>query len=95
MYPGQVTRLSSRDVASAATIDGNYDVLYISGAVDIATINPRQLMGDQLLFLIPTAGNINLLNTGNIIAAQTCLQNRVTTLVYSRSRKKWFPQALA
>lgn len=95
MYPGQVTRLATRTVASAVTIAASWDVIYLTGAVDIATIQPRQLMGDQLLYLIPTAGVINLLATDNIIAARTMLQNTVTTLIYSRSLKKWFPSALA
>lgn len=95
MYPGQVTRVSSVTLASAATIPASYDVIYLTGAVDIATIQPRQLMGDQVLYLIPVTGALGLLNTGNIIAAQTMLQNRVTTLIYSRARNKWYPQALA
>lgn len=95
MFPGQVTRLSTLTLASAATISGNYDVIYLTGSTDVATIAPRQLMGDQLLYLIPVTGNLGLLDTGNIIAAQTMLQNRVTTLIYSRALAKWFPHALA
>lgn len=95
MYPGQVTRLSTRTKASAATIAADYDVLYITGSTGIATLQPRQLMGDQLLYLIPLDGSVGLLNTDNIIAARTMLQNTVTVLVYSRATKKWYPHALA
>lgn len=95
MYPGQTTRLSPRTVASALTIDASYDVLYMTGATAIATIKPRQLMGDQLLYLIPVTGNLDLTAAGNIIAARTMLVNTVTTLIYSRALGKWFPSALA
>jgi hypothetical protein len=95
MYPGQVTRLSEARRVSANSIDANYDVLLLSGATAIQTIAPRQLMGAQFLVLIPLDGTIGLLNTGNIIAAQTMLQNRATVLVYSRLLGKWYPQPLA
>lgn len=95
MYPGQVTRLSSRTKASALVLAADYDVIYLTGATAIATLQPRQLMGDQLLYLIPLDGSVATTSADNIIAARTMLQNTVTCFIYSRSSKKWYPHALA
>jgi hypothetical protein len=47
------------------------------------------------LILIPTAGAVNLLNTGNIATAVTVANGIATILIYSKVAGKWYPGALS
>jgi len=94
MYPGQVSRLSEKTVASATTIVGDADLLLVTGSTQIETIT-KVGIGAQLLFLIPTAGSVVLGASGNIAVTQTMIINKVTVLIYSMQTTKWYPHALA
>lgn len=98
MYPGQTTRLTYNTQASATTIQGNADFIKLTGTTDIATIAPKLLNKGgmcTIIRLLPLNGNINTTAAGNIIAAITMLQNRVTMLVWDPTTGKWYPHALA
>lgn len=95
MFPGINTKLSETVVASAATINSICDVLLITGSTAIATIVPKAGGFGSIIFLIPLDGSVGLLNTGNIAVAQTMIQNNVAVLVYSATKGKWYPHALA
>lgn len=95
MYPGQISRLIEATRASAATIVADVDLLLLSGATGIETIQPPGLLNSQMLMIIPITGALVLGVTGNIAVAQTLIVNKVSVLVYSRSTGKWYPHALA
>lgn len=96
MFPGSVSKLSQKSYASAATIQGDADVIVLSGNTQIETIKPYTSgVGSQLIWLIPTASAINLGVAGNIAAAETCPQNKATCLVYVQSTSKWYPVSAA
>lgn len=90
-FPGQISKLSERVVASAASVDANADVLIVTGTAAIATIVPKTPgVGNQQVILIPLAA-ATLVATGNIAVGVVLVVNRAQTLVYSRSQNKWFP----
>lgn len=95
MYPGRISRLIERTQASAATIVADVDLLLLSGATGIETIQVSAFPNAQMLMIIPITGSLVLGVTGNIAVAQTLIVNKVTTLVYSPSTGKWYPHALA
>lgn len=95
MYPGQITRLTEKKQASAATIDAAADVLILTGTTGIETIRTSGLMGSQGLYIIPITGSIVLGVTGNIAVAQTLIVNKATLLIFSSIQGKWYPHALA
>lgn len=96
MIPGSTSKLTESVVASAATIAPKTDVALVSGTTSIATITPAFGGGfSGILFLIPTDGNVATTTTGNVGVAVTMLQNKVTTLVYSRKNGKWYTHALS
>jgi hypothetical protein len=90
-FPGQISKLSERIVASAASVDANADVLIVTGTAAIATIVPKTPgVGNQMVILVPLAA-ATLVATGNIAVAVALVVNRAQTLVYSRSQNKWYP----
>ena len=90
-FPGQISKLSERIVASAASIDANADVLIVTGTAAIATLVPKTPgVGNQSVILIPLAA-ATLVATGNISVAVALVVNRAQSLVYSRSQNKWYP----
>lgn len=98
MYPGATTRLTNRTLASAATIVADKDLLVLTGTTSIDTITPKTPNPSgmaQILFLLPTGGNVATTTNGNVIAAVTMLDLKVTTLVWVPSLSKWYPHALA
>lgn len=96
MFPGTTTKISETVQASAATIVAKTDLIRLSGSTDIATITPNYGGGfSGVLFLVPTAGTLGLLTTGNIAIAVTMPQDRVTVLVYSKAADKWYPGAIS
>ena len=98
MYPGITTRLTRSVVASAATIIAATDVIILTGTTAIDTITPKSMNKsgqDQLAFFIPTDGTVATTTNGNVVAAQTMLQNRVTTMVWDAILGKWYPHALS
>jgi uncharacterized membrane protein len=96
MIPGLTSKLSEAVVASAAIIDANTDVIRLTGTTSIATITPSFGGGfSGILILIPTAGAVNLLNTGNIATAVTVANGIATILIYSKVAGKWYPGALS
>lgn len=89
--PGLVSKISEDIVASAATIYPKNDMILVSGTTDIATIVPPYAGFSGILILVPTAGAVALLTTGNIAVAVTCAQNRATPLFYSKLNNTWYP----
>lgn len=98
MFPGLTTRLSSISKASATTIDGDKDIIVLTGTTAIATINPKvgnkATMG-QVIMLIPVDGAVATTTAGNIAVVQSMLQNKVTVMVWNPIQAKWYPHALA
>jgi|SoimicMinimDraft_4_1059732.scaffolds.fasta_scaffold134095_1 hypothetical protein len=94
-FPGQISKLSERIVASAPTMEANADVLIVSGTAAIANLIPKTPgVGNQAVTLIPLAA-ATLVATGNIAVAVALVVNRAQTLVYSRSQNKWYPAIAA
>ena len=91
MFSGVVSKRSEKIVASAATIEGNADVLVITGTAAIANITARTGgIAAQEITLIPLAA-ATLVATGNIAVAVALVVNRAQKLTYSRTQGKWYP----
>lgn len=96
MIPGRTSKLTEEVVASAATIVARTDIVRLTGTVDIATILPNFGGGfSGILVLIPTAGAVTLLDSGNIAVTVVMADLRTTVLVYSKSSGKWHPGAIS
>lgn len=96
MIPGSTSKLSEAVVASANTIYPKNDLILVSGTTAISTIVPAFGGGfSGILFLVPIDGNVATTTTGNVGVAVTMLQNKVTTLVYSKKNSKWYTHALS
>lgn len=96
MIPGVVGRLSESVLAAATTISPKTDLVRLTGTTAIATIVPPGTgVGGNLLFVVPTGGNVATTTAGNISVVQTMLNNQLTVLVYSKLANKWYPHALA
>jgi orotidine-5'-phosphate decarboxylase len=89
MIPGITSKLSETTVASATTITAKSDIVIVTGATTIQTINPNFGGGfSGFLVLIPTTG-LTLGTTGNILVGIAAAVNRAVYLTYSRSLAKW------
>jgi hypothetical protein len=98
MYPGFTTRLSYNTQASATTIQGNADLIKLTGTTAVATIVPKlpsPTVQAQLLFLLPLDGTVASTTAGNIAVVQSLIINKVAVLVYDPVTAKWYPHALA
>lgn len=98
MYPGVTTRLTFNTQASATTIQGDKDLVKLTGTTQVETINPKSLNKAgmaQLLYLLPLSGSVALGTAGNIAVAQTMIISKVTVLVWDPTTGKWYPHALA
>jgi len=97
MIPGSTTKLSEGVLATAATIAPRSDLVRLTGTTSIATITPAFAGFSGLLILVPTAGDVILLTTGNIeiTSTITMLENRATMLVYSKADNTWYPGAVS
>ena len=96
MFPGQISKLSERKLASATTIVADADILVLTGVAAIQNITGHGFgTGGQMVYLIPLDTSISVVASGNVATIQTIAQNKVTCLVYSRSTNKWYPHALA
>lgn len=96
MFQGTVSRLSFNTQATASEIQGNVDVVLLTGTEDIDTIVPRVSgVGAQLIHLIATGGAVALTTDGNISAAETIPDEKCIALVYHPSTGKWYPQSAA
>lgn len=68
----------------------------MSGSTAIATILPPQNGGfSGVVILVPTAGTLGLVTTGNIAVAVTMPQNRATVMVYCKETNVWYPGAIS
>lgn len=97
MFPGLTTKLSEQEIASAATISVQTDLVKVTGTTSIATINVMGEFGGGnagIIFIVPTDGDVATLTTGNIAIAVTMAQNRVTVLVRDKSGT-WYPGAIS
>lgn len=95
MFPGNVSKLSEKVVASAATITADADLLIITGTAAIATITAKTWgIAGQKLIIVPLAA-ATLVATGNIAVAVALVANRAQVLVYSRTQGKWYPSIAA
>jgi hypothetical protein len=91
MFQGTVSKCSEKIVASAATINGDADVLVVTGTAAIANITPKVWgIANQRITLIPLAA-ATLVATGNIAVAVVLVVNRAQELVWSDSQNKWYP----
>jgi hypothetical protein len=96
MIPGSTSKLTESVVASADVIYPKTDLILVSGTTGISTITPSFGGGfSGILFVVPTDGNVATTTTGNVGVAVTMLQNKVTTLVYSKQNSKWYTHALS
>ena len=97
MIPGLISKLSETVIASATTIapDPPADILRVTGTTTIATIVAPYGGQSSLLFLVPLDGGVATTTTGNIAAAVTMPQNKVTVLTYSKTTGKWYPNISA
>lgn len=99
MFPGITTRLSEATLASAAAISPRTDIVRLTGTTQISNIFGQfgGTGGPGILFLVPLDGNIVVDTTGNVAGggSVTMLQNKVTTLVFSKVTGKWYTHALA
>lgn len=98
MYPGATTRLSRRTLASAATIVADKDLLVLTGTTSIDTITPRtpNILGMcQILYILPTGGNVATTTSGNINAVVTMTDDKISMLIYEPTLAKWFHHALS
>ena len=91
MIPGTTTKLTESKVASAATIDAKTDILLVTGATAVNTINPNFGGGisSGLTILIPVDGSLTLTSSGNILVGIVAAQNRAVGLTYVKSLNKW------
>ena len=91
MIPGSVSKMSESTVASAATVTAKSDILYLTGNVQVNTINPG--LGNQqsqFLVLVPTtAGGVTLGTSGNILVGIAAAVNRAVFMVWSKQLQKW------
>jgi len=96
MIPGFTTKLTEEVIASAATIAPRADLVRLTGTVTLAQINGQFGGGfSGVLFIVPVDGAVTTTTTGNILAVQSMLQNRVAILVFSKGLNKWVQHALA
>lgn len=98
MFPGITTRLSAKTKASATSIDGDADIIALTGTTAIATIIPKvpnKANQGQVIGLIPTGGAVATTTAGNIAVVQSMANNQLTLLYYHPTLNKWYPHALA
>ena len=90
MFPGSTTKLTESKLASATVINPKTDIVVLTGAATIQTINPNFGGGiaSGMLILIPQGAAV-LGTTGNILVGTTCIVNRALTLIYVKSLGKW------
>jgi len=90
MIPGTVSKMTQSTVASAATIIVKTDIVLLTGATQVNTINPGLGAGQsQFLVLIPVTGSVILGTSGNILVGLTAVVNRALYLVWVKSLGKW------
>jgi hypothetical protein len=90
MIPGSISKLSEMTVASAATITAKADIVNVTGTTQINTIVPGLgIAVSQFLVLNAVSGAVTLGTSGNIAVGVALVQNRPTTLVFSKSAGKW------
>jgi hypothetical protein len=94
MIPGSVSKLAEETLASAATIYPKKDFVQLTGTTTLATIVPSVTFG-QLLFVVPVDGTVATTTTDNIAINVSMPVNRVTVLVYSKTRNKWYVGAIS
>jgi hypothetical protein len=95
MFPGTVSKLSESTVATATSIAVKSDLVFLTGAVAIATIQPGWSGFSQKVVLIPLAAGATLTAAGNIAVAVALVQNRAQELYFSKVQNKWFPTIAA
>lgn len=94
-FGGTVSKLSESVVASAAAISAKSDIVFLTGAVPVATIYPGWSGFSQRVVLVPLGAGATLVATGNIAVAVALVQNRAQELVYSKLQGKWYPAIAA
>jgi len=96
MFPGLTTRMSEKNVTTAATITAEADIIRLVGTTNIATIRPKgEGVGGQIIVLVPVGNTLALLTTGNIAIGVTMADSRATVLVYSKIGGVWYPGAIS
>ena len=83
-------------ITTTTAITPKTDLVRLTGTTAIATISPTFGGGfSGILFLVPTAGSVALVTTGNIQKAVTMVVDQVTVLVWSKLAQKWYPGAIS
>ena len=79
-------------VASAGTISVTTPVTFISGTVQISTINTTMstIQNGGLIILIPT-GVFTTATSGNIALASTAVVSKALYMIYDPTTAKWYP----
>lgn len=91
MFPGSTSKLSESVIVSSTTINPKTDFVRLTGATTIETIIPNFGGGfSGILFLTAVNGGITLGTSGNILVGGPMAQNRLHSLVYSKSQNKWY-----
>jgi len=96
MIPGSTTKLTEATLESADIMYPKTDLIFVTGSTSISSFIPSFGAGfSGILFVVPTDGNVATTTTGNVGVAVTMLQDKVTTLVYSKKNTKWYTHALS
>lgn len=81
-------------VASAAALTPITRLTFVTGTVQVATINPPVTGYHELVFVFTNGAPGALLTTGNIHAAYTPITNQAFTLYYDPTTKKYWRPAV-
>jgi len=95
MFPGTVSKLSESVVATATSIAVKSDIVFLTGSVAIATIQPGWSGFCQKVVIVPLAAGATLTAAGNIAVAVALVQNRAQELYFSKVQNKWYPTIAA
>jgi hypothetical protein len=78
-------------IASAATIEPQTPVVFVSGTTNVVNISvPPEMVGGGQLTIIPT-GVFATTTAGNIALATTAVVSRALIMTYDRTTNKWYP----
>lgn len=91
MFPGLTTKLSRSTIASTTTISPKTDIVYVTGTVAIATINPSFGGGQSGLCILVPQGAFTTVTTGNIAIASTATAGKAMIMTYDVTLGKWYP----
>ena len=78
-------------IASAATIQPQTPVVFVSGTTNVVTITPPpEMVGGGQITIIPT-GIFATTTAGNIALATTAVVSKALIMTYDKATNKWYP----